>query len=249
MLFRSTIVDITVHTLDIQIRDWAFLSSMAKITDHIPITFKIPKSMTKVIKSRSLAKCDWIHFRHELSKQGELQRYDLWSVDRLNAAVTFLENKIISALDIVAPLKESKIKVRTVKPWSPELSSAYKAYTRSKKLHKDGDLVTYAAMKDARREFRRLHKLHQKASFQEFTEELQENNHVSKFVKNKLDPKPPIGMLDVADGGITTNGQEVLDILFDKHFPGSTKIKPATPANKMLAFDRKKQAKIGRAHV
>mgnify|MGYP003335145635 FL=1 len=37
----NTIVDITVSTMDIQVRDWAVLSSMAKITDHVPITFKI----------------------------------------------------------------------------------------------------------------------------------------------------------------------------------------------------------------
>ena len=156
----NTIVDITVSTMDIQIRDWAVLSKMAKITDHVPITFNIPKSMTKVIKSRSLAKCDWHRFRHELSKQGEIQRYDLWSVDRLNAAVDFLENKIISALDVVAPLKSSAIKVRSIKPWSPELSAAYKTYIKSKKLHKEENLDTYTAMKAARREFRQIGRAH-----------------------------------------------------------------------------------------
>ena len=82
----ATCVDVTISSMDIQINDWAVLSSLAKITDHVPINFNIPKSMTRVIKSRSLANCDWNRFRHELSQQGEVKHHDLWSVAKIGRA-------------------------------------------------------------------------------------------------------------------------------------------------------------------
>ena len=234
-------VDITIVSENIQIKKWC-LRPEAQFTDHIPINFEIPKTMSKVIQSRSFANANWYQFRQTLHKLDRVPRHDLWSVDRLNAAVDQFEEKIITALDVVAPLRRVKIRLNERKPWSADLAFAHQDYCKLKSRDRT-DPDQQNQYQAAKRLFRRLHKQHQTDCFNEFTSELVETKQISKLVKNKLDIKPPIGMLDV-NGVTTTNGDEVLDALFDRHFPGSTKVKPEAPPNKMVALTKANLKKV-----
>ena len=164
-----------------------------------------------------------------------------------------------SSLDVVAPLKQVRFNTKPQKRDS-KLTSARATFMKAKRalLSKAIDVETYnTAHREYRREIRRC----QRDNYRDFIETINDTDQISKLMRNRNRSSKPIGLL-TANGITTRSGSEVLDRLFEVHFPGSVvgesvpnpdgKVNLSIPlhANKVAFITKDKVIKkIGRAHV
>ena len=237
-----TIVDLTVSSMEVDIYDWV-VHTRGQLSDHNLITYTIALDNRKVIKTRHLKKVDWNKFKAVMATQ-PVQRHPqwVWSTTRLDKEVEALEGRIITALDELAPLKQVRF---NDKPQKRDLKiiAARKALLKAKKAldnNADKPEVLKARISEANKNYRKIIRSSQKEGYKDFIDTINETNQISKLIRSKNRPRKPIGMLST-NGTITRSGSEVLDILFDVHFPGS--VKGEAVPNKYEKVD------LGKPHV
>ena len=231
----QTIIDVTMHDPELHILEW-MVSTEDVLSDHRSIRFKIELDPRVQIKTRKLKQADWQGFRQALGERtAEISTVDTWNYLTLNEGVTRVYDKIIGSLDVIAPIKDTTIR-RKVKKWPEELKAAHKRLKKARwlKKHHPDDPIHAQNVRERRQELSKIRKKHGQKTWLNFTSTINDASSISKLSKAiNCQKKPNVGMM--SNGEITTSGEEVLNILYDAHFPDSSIHPVAT--------------EIGRAHV
>ena len=142
----------------------------------------------------------------------------VWDSHRLENEVQNLENSIIWALDQVAPLRKVKIKPKRIHK-NDEITSARALFKRIKRAY-HGNTVTFEHFMSVKREYRRVMRKVSRDRYLDFIESIMESNQICKYIKSAEKNNSPIGLLN-KNNVKTTNGEEVLSLLYETHFPNS----------------------------
>ena len=134
----------------------------------------------------------------------------------------------------VAPLRRVRFNAKPQKR-DNKLTSARATFMKAKRALQS-NAINIEAYNEAHRQYRKEIRRCQSDNYKEFIDTISDTNQISKLMRNRNRSGKPIGLL-TANGKTTRSGSEVLDKLFNVHFPGS------------VIGDSVPNPEIGRAHV
>lgn len=229
-LHGGTIIDITVHTSNLNINKWR-VSFEKNFSDHRSIYFEIG-DMPKVIipEGRNYLKANWDLFKSNLDENQNTDDWSRWSIKLIEKRTSQLYSLINNALNLSCPIRKMRRKLRKSIWWTEECE-LWKQKCRSishwldRKSNKNSpDFGSKKReLKYCKLKYTHCIQSSKKASYRQYVggvNSISEMSKLHKTLKNLI--REEIGLLKKEDGMLCEDGRENLELLLKSHFPNGT---------------------------
>ena len=237
----SSIIDVSFCSPSIlnKVHNW-HVDPTYQFSDHRRIIFELDFNHTVEVWGRNLKKVDWNKFRKHLKSSLPRLPYPMdWNKSTIDSSVDSLNKKIKASLDFACPEKKIKVSSKPISWWNADI--AY-LQLKTRRFHraflKNKSSQNHLKYKQTQKEFKMAVKQAKNEAWTFFCDSLQDVKSLSKLSRSLTSDKSGvIGMMATPDG-VTKNGSEVLKVLMDCHFPGSTCTPTASDSTDDPTFSR-----------
>ena len=147
----------------------------------------------------------------------------MWSRDIIENEIKYLYSRINHAIDEACPLVNTKHVLR-LSWWSDDLSSLRREVRRAWHWQCcNPSEYNFSEFKRIQRNYKQIIRRAKRSSWKKFCSDMKDGKGISflnKIIQDKTNSKTVV-MLVKPDGEFTSNPEEMLQALFDVHFPGS----------------------------
>ena len=224
----SSIIDVTLVSDDMaaKITNWR-VNKEYQFSDHRRLEFELDCNPCRKILTRNFKKGNWKLFRTILKRNPDWSPPIRWSKSILDAEAVKLTTEIQKALDVACPLRQVDLNVTKKNWWNDDLQALkHKAKRLYRKLHNNKSQSNYDFFHVARKQYYDAINVAKIQARQDFCNSIQDVKSLSKTSKALNQGSfNTIGLLKKTDGTFTLNSKEILNVLMDTHFPGSTPFK------------------------
>ena len=218
---QRQVLDVTFITENLinKIENWRVCDEF-NFSDHKTIKFDLNvKAVTVETSYRNVKKTNWIKYREEVRRK-RLELLDNIGNDNLDNIALKLEEVIISSYNNSCKLSQGK-KFKKPVWWTHELTTSQREV---RKLRRRVDRLRtderFEEFRKARNEHNQAVRKTKGKSWTKMCNEVEKLDTVSRVQRvAKIGKKQEIGSMRKNDGGYTTNPEDTLKVLLDKHFP------------------------------
>ena len=202
-----------------KITNWK-VSEEFNFSDHKTINFTVNfKAVTVSTAYRNVKKTDWTMYREEVQRKREELLSDKGN-DNLDSLAIKLEEVLVSAFH--KSCKVTKCKKFAMPPWwTPELKASKREVCKlERRLKRFWSEDRLADFRKAKKDHNHLVRDVKGKGWQKLCTEIEKLDAVSRIQRIfKIGKKQEIGTVRKEDGEYTTNTEDTLKVLLDKHFP------------------------------
>ena len=222
---RDQVIDITLCSHDVvnDLLNWNVTNEVT-CSDHRLISFDTLSDKSLTMRFRNPKNINWSVFNDRLEDRLGEWHSNVDSIEEIEAEVKYLNVSIISSYEMSCPLKTVSEKTNT-SWWCSELAVMRKD-VRKKFNRRLRDREAYnLALKSYKKACRNLHR----GSFRSFCESVKTVSQTARLQKilNK-DSNNKLNALTLPSGERLVEGEEILENLFNSHFPGCLKSSDVT---------------------
>ena len=218
---QRQVLDVTFITENLinKIENWRVCDEF-NFSDHKTIEFTVNfKAVTVDTSFRNVKKTNWTKYREEVKKKKEELLNNIGN-DNLNEIAIKLEEVIISSYNKSYRLSHGK-KFKKPVWWTHDLTISQREVRRLRRrvdrLRTD---ERFEEFRQARNEHNQAVRKTKGKSWEKMCNEVEKLDPVSRIQRVfKIGKKQEIGSMRMDDGGYTTNPEDTLKVLLDRHFP------------------------------
>ena len=220
-IIRKEVLDVTFATGNLinRITNW-HVSDEYNFSDHKTIEFTINfKALVVDTEYRNVRKTNWTMYREEVRRKRDELLADKGN-DNLDSLAIKLEEVLVSAFH--KSCKVTKRKKFAMPPWwTPELKASKREVCRlERRLKRFWSEERLADFRKAKKDHNHLVRDVKGKGWQKLCTEIEKLDAVSRIQRVfKIGKKQEIGTVRKDDGEYTTNTEDTLKVLLDKHFP------------------------------
>lgn len=227
-----SVIDVTVASPQVarMVEDWK-VSPEETMSDHKYIEFRLAQDAIKAPKYRNPKATDWAKFREVLQHQIGGRITTIRTEEELEQEVNVLTSALAFAFETACPVKERK-RAKQVPWWNAEISrlrsSTNSAYFKALRTKAAEDWTRFRELKRELKSQIRKSKRENWRKFCEDTSNVPALGRLQRILRKQ--DSGELGMLRKDDGSYTSSKEELLNHLFEVHFPGSQNAGHADPS-------------------
>ena len=213
----QTIIDVTLQSHSDLVYNW-HVSDKHTFSDHKCIYFEVNIEKPKFHPVPNIAKCNWDVFKSNLPFRNVT--YNYWDSNIIETECNAITNGIQKALEKSCPFTKPG---RSHSWWSSELEQkSIMAKKLARKAWKSKKSEDFDALKVANKDLARSVRKAKRSRWHEFCESTNTPKQMAKLTKAiHRSNDSYINLLRYPNGSFTRSPEEVSNLLFDTHFPGS----------------------------